>query len=68
MDKRPADPLPRPKRFYVADPELPDFGDAVSATECTGLIPAIEPNENGTEAYRQLFAAEMLDFGEPKQM
>jgi hypothetical protein len=63
MEKRkptkPSEPSKPVKPSEPYDPTLPEVGDAVSAQECTGLIPAIVPTENGTEAYRTLFSTEI---------
>lgn len=56
MEQKKAIPEPWPKKFYVADPALPEVGDAASAQETTGLIPVIPPEPDGADACRSLYS------------
>lgn len=56
MKKRSKAPAPDAPRPFFGDPPLPVPGDVVSAQDMTGLVPAIPPEQNGTEVSRQLYS------------
>ncbi len=61
MEQKKPIPEPHPKKFYVADPALPEVGDTVSAQECTGLIPTIPPEPDAVAAYQSLYSTSLPD-------